>query len=49
MLKQGETIINVRTGQKITFLKTWLETNGTHLLAFFYLFLKNWLVSFFTD
>jgi len=31
MIKQGETITNVRTGQKMTFLKTWLETNGTHL------------------
>ena len=31
MINQGNTIINVRTGQKMTFLKTWLETNGTHL------------------
>ena len=31
MIKQGDTIINVRTGQKMIFLKTWLETNGTHL------------------
>jgi len=31
MIKQGDTIINVRTWQKMTFLKTWLETNGTQL------------------
>jgi mannose-6-phosphate isomerase-like protein (cupin superfamily) len=31
MIKKGDTIVNVRTGQRMTFLKTWLETNGTHL------------------
>lgn len=31
MIKQGDTIVNVRTGQRMTFLKTWLETNGTQL------------------
>ena len=29
MIKQGDTIVNVRTGQKMTFLETWAETNGT--------------------
>lgn len=31
MIKQGDTIVNARTGQRMTFLKTWLETNGTLL------------------
>lgn len=31
MIKQGDTIINIRTGQKMTFLETWAETNGTQL------------------
>jgi mannose-6-phosphate isomerase-like protein (cupin superfamily) len=31
MIKQGDTIINIRTGQRMTFLQTWLETNGTLL------------------
>ncbi|MFT5820654.1 MAG: quercetin dioxygenase-like cupin family protein [Crocinitomix sp.] len=31
MIKKGDTIVNVRTGQKMTFLETWLETNGTQL------------------
>ena len=31
MIKQGDSIINTRTGQKMTFLKTWAETNGTQL------------------
>ncbi len=31
MIKKGDTIVNVRTGQKMTFLKTWAETNGTQL------------------
>ncbi|MFT6324418.1 MAG: quercetin dioxygenase-like cupin family protein [Salibacteraceae bacterium] len=31
MIKKGDTIINVRTGQKMTFLETWAETNGTQL------------------
>ena len=31
MIKQGDTIVNIRTGQRMTFLKTWFETNGTHL------------------
>ena len=31
MIKKGDTIVNVRTGQKMTFLETWAETNGTHL------------------
>tara|TARA_R110002126_G_scaffold291790_1_gene458429 strand:- start:10346 stop:10915 length:570 start_codon:yes stop_codon:yes gene_type:complete len=31
MIKKGETIINARSGQKMTFTSTWLETNGTQL------------------
>jgi len=31
MVKKGDTLVNVRTGQKMTFLKTWAETNGTQL------------------
>ena len=31
MIKKGDTLVNVRTGQKMTFLKTWAETNGTQL------------------
>ena len=31
MIKKGNTIVNARTGQKMTFLKTWAETNGTQL------------------
>lgn len=31
MIHKGDTIVNVRTGQKMTFLATWAETNGTHL------------------
>jgi quercetin dioxygenase-like cupin family protein len=31
MIKLGDTIVNIRTGQKMTFLKTWVETNGTQL------------------
>ena len=31
MIKQGDTIVNIRTGQKMTFLETWAETNGTQL------------------
>lgn len=31
MIKKGDTIVNVRTGQKMTFLETWTETNGTQL------------------
>lgn len=31
MINKGDTIVNVRTGQKMTFLKTWAETNGTQL------------------
>ena len=31
MIKKGDTIVNVRTGQKILYLKTWKETNGTQL------------------
>lgn len=31
MIKKGDTIVNVRTGQKMTFLETWAETNGTQL------------------
>lgn len=31
MIKQGDQIINARTGQRMTFLKTWAETNGTQL------------------
>lgn len=31
MIQKGDTIINKRTGQRMTFLKTWAETNGTQL------------------
>ena len=31
MIKKGDTIVNVRTGQQMTFLKTWADTNGTQL------------------
>jgi quercetin dioxygenase-like cupin family protein len=31
MIKKGDTLVNVRTGQKMTFLKTWAETNGIQL------------------
>ena len=31
MIKKGDTILNNRTGQQMTFLKTWAETNGTNL------------------
>ena len=31
MIKKGDTLVNVRTEQKMTFLKTWAETNGTQL------------------
>jgi len=31
MIKKGDTLLNVRTGQKMTFLKTWVETKGTQL------------------
>ncbi len=31
MIKKGDTIVNIRTGQKMTFLETWAETNGTQL------------------
>ena len=31
MIKKGDTIVNIRTGQQMTFLKTWAETNGTQL------------------
>ena len=31
MIKKGDTLVNVRTGQKMTFLETWAETNGTQL------------------
>ena len=31
MISKGDTIVNVRTGQKMTFLETWAETNGTQL------------------
>jgi quercetin dioxygenase-like cupin family protein len=31
MIKRGDTIVNIRTGQKMTFLETWAETNGTQL------------------
>ena len=27
MIKQGDSIINIRTGQKMTFIETWAETN----------------------
>ena len=28
MIKPGDTIVNARTGQKMIFSKTWVETNG---------------------
>ena len=31
MIQQGDMIENIRTGQKMIFLKTWAETNGTQL------------------
>jgi mannose-6-phosphate isomerase-like protein (cupin superfamily) len=31
MIHQGQTIENRRTGQRMTFLKTWADTNGTLL------------------
>ena len=31
MIEKGDTIVNIRTGQKMTFLETWAETNGTQL------------------
>jgi mannose-6-phosphate isomerase-like protein (cupin superfamily) len=31
MIEQGDTIVNIRTGQRMTFLKTWAETKGTQL------------------
>lgn len=31
MIKKGDTIVNARTRQKMTFLETWAETNGTKL------------------
>jgi quercetin dioxygenase-like cupin family protein len=31
MIKKGDTIVNIRTGQKMTFSETWAETNGTQL------------------
>ena len=31
MIKQGDSITNVRTGQQMIFLQTWAETNGTQL------------------
>lgn len=31
MIKKGDTIVNIRTGQRMKFLKTWAETNGTQL------------------
>ena len=31
MIKKGDTIVNIRTGQQMTFLKTWAETNGAQL------------------
>jgi quercetin dioxygenase-like cupin family protein len=31
MIKQGDSIVNKRTGQRMTFLQTWAETNGTQL------------------
>jgi quercetin dioxygenase-like cupin family protein len=31
MIKKGDTIVSARTGQKMTFLETWAETNGTQL------------------
>jgi len=31
MIIKGDTIVNNRTGQKMTFIDTWAETNGTQL------------------
>jgi quercetin dioxygenase-like cupin family protein len=31
MIKQGDSITNSRTGQRMIFLQTWAETNGTQL------------------
>ena len=31
MIEKGDTIVNIRTGQKMTFLETWAETKGTQL------------------
>ncbi|MEP7373848.1 MAG: cupin domain-containing protein [Chitinophagaceae bacterium] len=31
MIKQGNSITNARTGQRMIFLQTWAETNGTQL------------------
>jgi hypothetical protein len=31
MIHQGDKIENKRTGQRMIFLKTWAETNGTQL------------------
>ena len=31
MIKKGDTIVNIRTGQSMTFLETWAETKGTQL------------------
>ena len=31
MIKQGDSITNARTGQRMIFLETWAETNGTQL------------------
>ncbi|THU38202.1 cupin domain-containing protein [Niastella caeni] len=31
MIRQGDHIENARTGQRMIFLKTWAETNGTQL------------------
>jgi len=31
MIKQGDSITNARTGQRMIFLQTWAETNGTQL------------------
>ncbi|MFT5723199.1 MAG: quercetin dioxygenase-like cupin family protein [Bacteroidia bacterium] len=31
MIKKGDNIVNIRTGQEMTFLETWAETNSTQL------------------
>ena len=31
MITKGDTIVNIRTGQQMTFIKTWAETSGTQL------------------
>jgi len=31
MIKKGDSITNARTGQRMIFLQTWAETNGTQL------------------